>query len=530
MTLPDERPAAPGPSPGPTPTARTRAPGRTEREERHQVVIIGSGVGGSITAFRLAMAGVPNLVLERGHRWPVTPSADTFPGLPWPDRRMFWHEGDLVPRPPTGASWWPRLGARCPAVAAPHSTGLLDISLHPTVATVCGAGVGGGTLVYGGMLPQPKPGVFRRVFPAEIDYDELDRTYYPRARVRLGGSPFPLDLLSHPRYRTTRLWHRALTDAGFEPEPVVSAYDFDIVHAELAGKAPPAVTTGQYWVTGCDSGAKMSVDRTYLARAEATGKTQVRPLHRVAGIGHGPDGRYRVTVERLTARGAVIERLVLGCDRLVMAAGGVHTPRLLVTARDTGALPGLNEHVGTQWGTNGDQTSVVKTWRAPTGGRQAGPPGHLARSQDGSIMVAHGPVRTAAAARLMLCTGLGVPDRYGHWTYSPETGRAHLNWQPGSDASTQRAVSELMARITRHVPGGAMLLRPMSRYPLVLHPLGGAPIGKATDQYGRVHGCPGLYCLDSALMPGSTAAVNPVLTIAAIVERCLDHVIGDFIQ
>jgi cholesterol oxidase len=66
--------------------------------------------------------------------------------------------------------------------------------------------------------------------------------------------------------------------------------------------------------------------------------------------------------------------------------------------------------------------------------------------------------------------------------------------------------------------------------PHTAHPLGGAVLGKATDAYGRLHGHPGLYCLDGALMPGSTAAVNPALTIAAVVERCLDHIIDDFIE
>lgn len=509
--------------------SRTRPAAGAGRQEHHGVVIIGSGVGGSITAFRLAEAGIDNVVIERGRRWPLTPEADTFPRLPCPDKRLFWLEKDLIPPLPAGVPGLLARGIRTLAAAAlPPSAGLLDIGIHPTLATICGAGVGGGTLVYGGMLPQPKPEVFARVFPSGLDYDELDSVYYPRARARLVGAPFPLDLFTHTRYRTTRLWHRALTDAGLAPEPVFGNYDFDVVRAELAGETPPAVTVGQYWLTGCNSGAKMSIDRTYLARAEATGKTQVRPLHKVIKVDRDRRDRYRVTVDRLTPQGEVTERLIFVCDRLVVAAGGVHTPRLLVTARDTGALPHLNEHIGTHWGTNGDQTPMLKTWCAPTGSRQAGPPAHLARNHDGSIMVAHGPVRTPVPAHLMVCTGLGVPDRFGQWTYSQATGRAHLHWKPGSDATTRRAVTDMMTRIARNIPGGATLLQPFAHYPLVFHPLGGAPLGKATDLYGRLHGYRGLYCLDSALMPGSTAAVNPVLTIAAIVERCLDHIISDF--
>jgi cholesterol oxidase len=62
----------------------------------------------------------------------------------------------------------------------------------------------------------------------------------------------------------------------------------------------------------------------------------------------------------------------------------------------------------------------------------------------------------------------------------------------------------------------------------VAHPVGGAVLGRSTDLYGRLHGYRGLYCLDGALMPGSTAAANPALTIAAVTERCLDRILTDF--
>jgi len=60
-----------------------------------------------------------------------------------------------------------------------------------------------------------------------------------------------------------------------------------------------------------------------------------------------------------------------------------------------------------------------------------------------------------------------------------------------------------------------------------LHPLGGATLGTACDNHGRVHGYPGLYVTDAALIPGSTGACNPSWTIAALVERCLDRIVAD---
>ncbi|MFC4913819.1 GMC oxidoreductase [Actinomadura gamaensis] len=495
---------------------------------RHRVVIIGSGIGGSVTAFRLARAGVDNVVLERGRRWPVLGRKAVFPSLTAPDRRLIWRDGEPSSLLATDRSAPVRLLRAAVAAALPRSTGLMEISPHRDLTIVCGAGVGGGTLTFGGMLPQPLAGPFRQVFPDSVDYEELDDVYYPRARRRLGAVPFPDDLFRHPQYRSHRLWRSALDRSGLPVERIPNGYDFDVVRAELAGTADASVTAGEYIFTGTNSGAKLSVDRTYLAWAERTGRTVVRPLHRVTDISQAGDGDYQVTVDRLGDDGAVAGRLVISCEKLILAAGGVHTPRMLTTARATGALPGLNEHVGADWGTNADQVLLLKARHAATGRRQAGPLSFLVRDHTRTAALTHMPLPWPVETGLLALAGMGISERLGRWRH--RGGRARLEWSADNDAAARRRIRDLAGQAAGHVPGGATVVAPTALAPLTVHPLGGAVLGRATDAYGRLHGHQGLYCLDAALMPGSTAGVNPALTIAAVVERCLDHIIDDFVR
>ncbi|MET0188284.1 MAG: NAD(P)-binding protein, partial [Pseudonocardia sediminis] len=112
-----------------TSTRASRAPAVTE--QRRRAVVVGTGFGGAVTALRLARAGVPTLVLERGIRWPVAPNAETFPHMFSPDRRA------------AGLSPATVLTGSPPAFWKPY-TGVLERVRGVGMDVFCGAGVGGG--------------------------------------------------------------------------------------------------------------------------------------------------------------------------------------------------------------------------------------------------------------------------------------------------------------------------------------------------------------------------------------------------
>ncbi|GAA4554528.1 GMC oxidoreductase [Amycolatopsis samaneae] len=443
-----------------------------------------------------------------------------------PDRRAVWLGTN------NGLPWlpgWSNLPGLAPLLPlpVPRFTGILDAVPGTGGDVICGAGVGGTSLVYAGMLPQPSEEAFAAVFPSQVPYAELAAEHYPRALRRLRASPIPDDILAHERYTSTRTYLRYAQEAGASrTERLNLCYDWDVIRAELAGTAVPSASAGEY-LWGVNSGAKLSVDRTYLAQAEATGRVTVKPLHVVTDVSAQPRGGYTVECQRIDEAGNTLERVRVLCDAVVFAAGATHTPELLVRARDIGTLPRLNEHVGTGFGTNGDRFIVLTGLPEPTLSRQGGPPGFLARdvpTPHGAVSMFHVPLPMPFETRSMVLLGMGKPNGFGTFHHNPLTGQVERHWPADGDQAAGLATKHLADRLAR-AAGGGIALEVGAVRQFTVHPVGGAVLGTACDLYGRLHGHPGLYCLDGSLIPGSTGLVNPALTIAAITERCLDTIL-----
>lgn len=525
--------------------------GKTQNNEFRDAIVIGSGFGGAIAALRLAEAGIDTLVLERGRRWTVTnPQAnETFSTFRNPDGRSGWlrrsspikgfqfgeqNENLNIPSPYVGI--FETVGD---AQNQPDRVNLERIYTKG-ISILNGAGVGGGSLVYNAILYQPNRLNFEQVFPRGISYDEMASVYYPRALSMIGGGPVPSDLLNTSYYRATRMVLELGQAAGYHSFLFNIGVNWDIVREELNGKRVQSALIGETWF-GMNSGAKNSVDRNYLAQAEATKKVQVAPLHVVTSIAENPGGGFRVNCNQIDEGGNTIAVKSYTCRLLFLGAGSIGTSGLLVRAKGQGTLPRLNQFIGQGWGGNGDNLGLF--FNLPSTGfmqSQGGPAGAViqdfpineATGQPNPLYNGLNPVSLMNLAHwnnpngiLGLGIGIPLPQQRGSFTYDPATDSVTLNWAGNNDGLYAKAIDRVMARIFQNYNApnrqpGALILTGTTA-----HPLGGAVMGQACDLDGRVLGYDGLYVVDGALIPGSTAACNPALTIAAIAERCMDRIL-----
>ena len=481
--------------------------------EEHRVVVIGSGFGGGVTALRLAEAGVPVTLLERGIRWQTGPNAETFPHPARPDKRILWHQSN------------PTLFGR-PAIFEPYA-GLLETVTGENMTAICAAGVGGGSLVYQGMTLQPEAAVFNVHFPEELDYARMDRVHYPRVARMLQLETAPEELISSPNYEAARVFARNATRSGLPVSKIPMPIDWNFALAELRGEMKPSYTNGD-GALGVNNGGKHSVDVTYIAAAEATGLVNVETLHQVTDVERAADGRWRVYVDRTDTAGTVLENKILTTDALVMAAGSMNTTKLLVRAAATGRITDLPDELGAGWGTNADRIYIWSDLAENFGATQGGPVVYGSRNWEDPhnaftvIQASFPPVAFDAHSTVMV--GFGVSRDRGRFVYDSARGEAVLRWPKDGDSAIQQGH---IGPAAHRIAAGGLLTDTNAILPSTWHPLGGACMNSVCDLDGRVLGQRGLYVLDGALLPGNSAACNPSMTIAAVAERALENIVKD---
>ncbi|MGI9208407.1 MAG: GMC oxidoreductase [Rhodococcus sp. (in: high G+C Gram-positive bacteria)] len=482
--------------------------------EEHRVVVVGSGFGGGVTALRLAQAGVRVTVLERGIRWPTGPNSTTFPRIDAPDKRILWHRSN------------PELFGRT-HVFEPY-TGLVEAVAGENMTALCAAGVGGGSLLYQGMSLQPSESVFEANLPNELDWATLDRVHYPRVARMLKLAVAPDELVASPHYKTSRIFAERVTRAGLPLDKIPMPIDWDYALAELRGEMRPSYTDGS-GALGVNNGGKHSVDVTYIAAAEQTGLVTVETLHEVTDVARAADGRWTVHVDRIDTTGAVVENKILTTDALVLSAGSLNTTRLLVRASAHGRITDMPDELGGGWGSNADRIYLWTSLEDSFGAVQGGPVVYGSKNWDDpnnafTVIQASIPSAYGLDTRSTVMVGFGVSAGRGHFDYDSGRDDAILRWPTDGDAAIQ---NDHIDPAARKIAGPNDILTDTNTVvPSTWHPLGGASMGTVCDLDGRVLGQRGLYVLDGALMPGNTAACNPSMTIAAVVERALDDIVA----
>ena len=488
-------------------------------------LVIGSGYGGAVAALRLTQAGIATSVVEMGMAW-NTPGSDgrIFCTMTNPDQRSYWLRTSTDQ--PVGYF----LGFPANRSIGRY-TGVLDSERFAGIRVYQGRGVGGGSLVNGGMAVMPKRSYFQEILPS-VDADAMYSIYFPRANAALGVNHIdPAWFETADCYRYARVSRDQATSAGFTTAFVPNVYDFTYMKQEQANTAPRSALAGEV-IYGNNHG-KRTLDRTYLAAAAATGRLSVTAQHIVTTVGPAAAGGYRVTMNQIDTSGATVATKTVRADRVFFAAGSVGTSKLLVAMKALGTLPDLPDAVGEGWGNNGNVMvgRANHIWNT-TGVLQAGMPAMgIDNWADaaGPVFAEIAPFPAGIETWLSLYLAITKNPNRARFVYDSGTGAVDLTWQtaqnqPAIDAA-KRVFDAINADQVTVYRSDLFGVNKVWGDDLTYHPLGGCVLGHATDGYGRLPYYAGLYVIDGSLIPGSTG-VNPFVTITALAERNIERIIA----
>ncbi|WP_055524448.1 GMC oxidoreductase [Streptomyces graminilatus] len=533
----------------------------------YDVLVVGSGFGGSVTALRLTEKGYNVGVLEAGRRF----MRDTLPRNSWDLKNYLWA---------------PRLGMY----------GIQRIHLLGNVMVLAGAGVGGGSLNYANTLYVPPKPFFDDPQWREItDWQEELSPYYDQARrmlgVRLNPTTTPSDV--HLKAAAEKMgvgdtFHLAPVGVFFgdgeDAAGEVRAAPGEQAPDPYFGGAGPArkacIECGEC-MTGCRHGAKNTLNENYLYLAEKAGAV-VHPLTTAVSVTDDSRGGYAVATLPTDAKRKSGGR-TFTARRVVLAAGTYGTQTLLHRMKAGGQLPYLSDRLGELTRTNSEALVGAQTddrrYRRATGqakadftrgvaitssvhpdenthvepvryGKGSNSMGGLSILQvpyaDGSSRVlgwlanaARHPVlvlRSISNRRWSERTIIGLvmqslDNSLTTYLKPKGAGKGLLTARQGHGSPNPkqiRAATESATAIAAEINGFAgSNVGELMGMPLTAHFLGGCPIGDSRetgviDPYHRLYGHPGISVVDGAAV-SANLGVNPSLTITAQAERAMSY-------
>jgi cholesterol oxidase len=547
----------------------------------YDVVVVGSGYGGAVTAARLAQGGLNVCLLERGR--------ELQPG-DYPDT-LLKASREFQLDTPAGTHFSP--------------TALYDFRLNPDLNVFVGCGLGGTSLINANVVLRPTRTVFTAdgaSWPAEIKAEARSGVlagWYGIAWKMLQPRIHPRG--EHPRKLDTLKASLEAFGAGvrFGRAPVTVAFESDTEpaapYADAFRLTASACTRCGDCVSGCNYGAKKTLLLTYLPlaranRAEIFTETKVRSVEKRT-VAAGDPRRWVVHFQYL---GAGRERftsapLFVTAHTVILAAGALGSPEILWRSYAEHGLQ-VSSTLGAKFSGNGDMLGFAYDnvehangigfgTRSTTGQEAPGAcitgyirggtsspflvqdgviPGALspilplgfalARSVRGEGTPRAGGSRTRSLWRLATdplrrgvdatLTMLAMVDDRDHGRLRWEDDRIRVVWPDAGRTKPYRDMEEMLRGAATEL-GGAYVGSPLG--PVTVHPLGGCVMaddrrGGVVNHVGAVFDAehdegagvhPGLYVSDASVIHGPLG-VNPLLTITALAERTAWHISQDW--